>query len=142
MKWYKRVLYHFFDLALVNAYVLYKQMTSLPLYKFKLDVALALMYGEVVDDPMEIQAVMEENADAATMAANGDPIGAAEVHASIRFDRVDHHGGIGATKGRTCKVPGCKQRSVMWCKKCKVYLCIKKEKEGETLNCFEKFHKA
>ena len=44
-------------IPLIRSKQMYKQMTSLPLYKFKLDVALALMYREVVDDPMEIQAV-------------------------------------------------------------------------------------
>jgi hypothetical protein len=48
VKWYKRVLYHFLDLTLVNAYILYKQTTKQPLFKFKIDVALALMYAEML----------------------------------------------------------------------------------------------
>lgn len=140
-KWYRRVLYHFLDLALVNAYILYKQTTNMPLYQFKLDVALALMYGEAVEDPMDIQVIMEENAVAVTMAANGDPVGSATVLPCIRFDKSEHYPGVAAKKGRTCKVEGCKARTVVWCKKCKVYLCVKLEKDGETSNCFEKFHK-
>ena len=31
-----------------------------------------------------------------------------------------------ASRGRTCKVQGCKKLSVIWCKKCRVYLCLKK----------------
>ncbi len=42
VKWYKRVLYHFLELALVNSFILNKATTSMPLYKFKVDVALAL----------------------------------------------------------------------------------------------------
>ncbi len=30
-----------------------------------------------------------------------------------------------ASRGRTCKVQGCKKLSVIWCKKCRVYLCLK-----------------
>ena len=139
-KWYRRVLYHFFDLALVNAYILYKQMTNMPLYQFKLDVALSLMYGDIVENPWEIESVIEENAVAVTMAANGDPVGVAEVLPSIRYDMINHFPGVAAKQGRRCKVGGCKARTVVWCKKCRVYLCVKLEKDGETKNCFEKFH--
>jgi hypothetical protein len=50
-KWYRRVLFHFLDLSLVNSYILFKEICSslnkkVPnLYEYKLDVALALMYS-------------------------------------------------------------------------------------------------
>ena len=51
-KWYKRVLYHFIDLSLINAFILRKEVNGkLPLYEFKVTVASALMYSEILPDP-------------------------------------------------------------------------------------------
>ena len=134
------MLYHFIDLSLVNSFILYKETASLPLYQFKLDVALSLMYGDVVETPMEIPIVLDENAVVLATAANGDPVAAAEVQAYVRYDRIDHFPTVAAKVGRKCKQEGCKVRSVVMCKKCRVYLCVKMGKDGETANCFEKFH--
>jgi hypothetical protein len=67
-------------------------------------------------------------------AENGDPIGG-EVLDFVRYDGVNHLPEAAAIAGRTCKMQGCKKRSVIWCRKCRVYLCVKKEK-----NCFVDFH--
>lgn len=40
------MLYHFTDLSLVNAFVLRRGDGTLPLFQFKLDVALSLMFAE------------------------------------------------------------------------------------------------
>ncbi len=56
-KWYRRVLFHFLDLSLVNSYILYKEMCSslnkkVPtLYEYKLDMAQGLMYSPDVAAP-------------------------------------------------------------------------------------------
>jgi hypothetical protein len=49
----ERVLYPFLDLALhvVNAYILFKEKSPIPLCNFKLEVALSVMYGENFNDP-------------------------------------------------------------------------------------------
>jgi hypothetical protein len=58
-KWYRRVLYHFMDLALINSFILYRATNEkAPLYEFKLDVPVSLMHGEVFSDPMSIEAIM------------------------------------------------------------------------------------
>jgi hypothetical protein len=134
-KWYKRVLYHFMDLALINSFILYRATNEkAPLYEFKLDVAVSLMYGEVFSDPMTIGAVMLRQAASAQFAENGDPVGG-EVTDFIRYDGINHMPEVAAKIGRCCKVQGCKKRSSIWCKKCRVYLCLKKEQ-----NCFELWH--
>lgn len=130
------MLYHFVDLALVNSYILDKAASGeniRPLYEFKLDVALALMYGDNFDDPMAIAAQVLRQA-AIQYAENGDPVGE-EVTDAVRRDGVFHIPENVADRGRTCKLPGCKKRTRYWCKKCRVYLCIKKDG-----NCFELFH--
>jgi hypothetical protein len=133
VKWYKRVLYHFLDLALVNSFILNKATTSMPLYEFKVDVALALMYGDQFGDPGDIQAVLLRQA-AIERAENGDPV-AGEVCEAVRLDMVGHFPENVALRGRRCKMPGCDKRSTVWCTKCRVYLCLKK---GST--CYELFH--
>jgi hypothetical protein len=133
-RWYKRVLYHFIDLALVNAFILFKEKGPMTLVDFKLEVALSLMYGENFSNPDNINlAVMRQNIEV-TLAQNGDPIGG-EVSDFVRYDGRNHLPELVASKGRTCKLEGCKKQSVYWCQKCRVYLCIKK---GQ--NCFEEFH--
>lgn len=135
-KWYKRVLYHFLDLALINSYILFKAMhedVSMPLYEFKLDVAVSLMYGENFSSTEDIRAELRRQA-AVQYANNGDPVGQ-EVTDYVRLDGVNHIPEDVAKVGRRCKLPGCMLRSRIWCKKCRVYLCIKKAG-----NCFEQFH--
>ena len=134
------MLYHFIDLSLVNAYILYKTTTPGPLHKFKMDVALSLMYGDYVEIPQEIEAVMVENAVAVTVSLHGDPVAAAEVLPHVRYDSINHLPSVAAKLGRCCKMVGCNSRSVIWCRKCRVYLCVKNPKDGESENCFEKFH--
>jgi hypothetical protein len=133
-KWYRRILYHFIDLCVVNAYILYKEKKKVPLCDFKLDVAISLMYGERFDDPETIRANIVRDTAAAQYARNGDPVGS-EVVEFVRYDGVNHLPVHIANEGRRCKMPGCKKRSVIWCMKCKVYLCVKKGK-----NCFVEFH--
>lgn len=45
-----------------------------------------------------------------------------------------HHYPVVTTRGR-CKNPDCKSAPVFYCQKCKVHLCITKDK-----NCFVEFH--
>jgi hypothetical protein len=121
---------------LVNSYILYKgKEKHLPLYQFKLDIALSLMYGEVLENPGTAEAVKLRADTVDACAANGDPL-AGEVVDFIRFDGMNHMPEMVAREGRRCKMEGCKKRSVMWCKKCRVYLCLKRGGR----NCFEAFH--
>lgn len=54
----------------------------------------------------------------------------------MRYDRIDHLPGVRANKSRNrCRFEGCPLKTNHFCMKCKVYLCIKEEK-----NCFVNFH--
>ena len=44
---------------------------------------------------------------------------------------------VGLPKRANCKMDGCNSRSIFYCMKCKLYLCISKKN-----NCFAKFHGA
>ena len=119
----------------MNAYILYKEKNPMPLMDFKLEVALSLMYGENFTDPDGIAAAVLRQTVLATLAENGDPIGR-EVIDFVRYDGLNHLPEfVAMARGRTCKMQGCTKRSVFWCTKCRIYLCIKK---GQ--NCFREFH--
>jgi hypothetical protein len=135
-KWYKRVLYHFTDVCIVNSYILFKEMagkTYLPLYQYKMEVALSLMYAENFARPLSAAAVLLRRG--YQVAENGDPVGEADPAEAVRLDGQNHWPQNVAQQQRRCRLAGCKQRSVVWCTKCKVYLCMKKDK-----NCFIEYH--
>ena len=124
-KWYKRLLYHLIDLSLINAYILRKGDSGLPLYEFKLSVATALMYGENLPEPL-------------AQAALGPPlfnITTAQPEDAIRLDMVNHWPEAVVKLPRCCRLKGCKLRSVFRCSKCGVFLCLKANN-----NCFVKYH--
>jgi hypothetical protein len=136
-KWYKRILFHFTDVAVVNAFILRKHATDnlkMPLYEFKLEVATSLMYAENFSQPLS-RASITLRAPGAIEAANGDLVGGPMPSAATRLDGSNHWPEFAATRPRCCRLKGCKQRSTIWCAKCKVYLCIKSKQ-----NCFTTFH--
>ena len=61
------------------------------------------------------------------------PATKAILSAEVRTDGFNHFP-IVVSRGR-CKNPGCKAAPVYFCQKCKVHLCITKDK-----NCFLYFH--
>ena len=130
--------FHFVDLSVVNAFVLWRHcqiaagnQTRLPSYKFKIQVALALMSCSD-NEPRRFD--FDEDV-GRRVDVRGDPFGDASVSEHKRYDGVDHLPENVAEKPRRCKLEGCKKASTIWCKKCCAYLCIKK---GD--GCFIKFH--
>lgn len=105
----------------------------MPLYAFKLEVATFLMYGQPLSNP-QAEAAHTVHRRSLQYADNGDPVGQDVSHA-VRLDSVGHLPEVAALRARWCKLRGCSKRSTLWCKKCRVYLCIKKDR-----NCFEVFH--
>ena len=57
------------------------------------------------------------------------------VQVTIRYDKYDHWAILTDTKNaQSCKIDGCKRKTMFMCSKCKVYLCMTKS------SCFLKFH--
>lgn len=139
-KWYKRVLYHFIDLSLINSFILYKLDKEMPLFRYKLDVALALMYGERFGEPLSRSALVLGSQNP-QVAENGDLVAGPDPPDAVRFDGMGHFPSNVAKRGRLCKLKSCqadrKLRSTFWCQKCRVYLCLKKDR-----NCFLVYHTA
>ncbi len=136
-KWYKRILYHFMDVAMVNAFIIRKALTNnqkLPLFEFKLEVAKALMYAENFAEPLSRAAIVLRSEEL-ERSANGDPVSGPDPPQALRHDGVHHWPANVASIPKCCRLKGCKGRTQFWCVKCRAYLCVKKNN-----NCFMLYH--
>ncbi|XP_050042864.2 piggyBac transposable element-derived protein 3-like [Dermacentor andersoni] len=147
-KWYKRICFHLIDLAVVNAFLLYREAKSadMQVVDFKFRVALGLMrslegmpgLNRDGDDPVPATVVSPTS----SLKASGSAAGvvskrAHHVEHSVRHDNVGHWPVKVAQKNaRMCKLSSCTKRTRFFCKKCSVYLCV----DAQKINCFEKFH--
>lgn len=135
-KAYQRLIYHFIDMALVNAWLLYRKdcnILSLPkksvlqLASFKLNVAVALAKTGVLHSRKRGRPARDEPT------TNRKRRCSLPVD-DVRLDHVDHLPSVDDKRQR-CRVAGCKGQTKFFCKKCNAHLCIDKNK-----NCFHSFH--
>ena len=141
-KYYHRLFFHFLDMTVVTSWLLYRRdklgvprRNQLPLLKFKYEVAEALHKQNKAVGPAKrgrpstsVETTYEAKK---SRGHNSNAI----PQQSIRQDNTDHFP-IYKEKRARCKLPGCKSPPHFFCHKCKVYLCIDKNK-----NCFWNFHK-
>lgn len=142
-KWYHRLLFRVFDLAVVQAWILYTKdceeegmpkPAHLSLMQFKLELAECLMVQKKVlqkkktgRQSLEVEPQVKAKKKKVPTAVV-PPL-------SVRTDNCGHWPLHVADKGR-CKLPQCKGFSRVMCEKCKLHLCLTKD-----TNCFKKFHK-
>ncbi|KAL3218436.1 hypothetical protein MRX96_005942 [Rhipicephalus microplus] len=130
-KWYKRVVFHLLDLAVVNSWLLYRapKGSSMQLAHYKLQITLGLMKAEQATEDAK-----EQREFGSTRLSNR----ASDIPGAVRYEGVNHMPvKISQPNAQRCKMLECKRKTRMQCKKCQVYLCI--EIDGPT-NCFERFH--
>ena len=141
-KWYHRLLFHFIDLLLVQAWLMYRRdadaqglprKQQLPLLRFKLDVAECLACAGKSEHLVKRGRPSLDVASAHKAKKAHGPV-APIPPTAIRTDNTGHLPTFAAKKGR-CKLPGCKGIPKVMCGKCKVYLCFTPAK-----NCFRHFH--
>ena len=143
-KFYREIFYHFLDVTVVNCWLLYRrdcQSLEVPrknvmmLQEFKLEIAeCLLMEGKKPSSKKRGRPSAGESVlfqfDKKQISS---PATKAIPSAEVRSDDFSHFP-IVVSRGR-CKNPGCKAAPVYFCQKCKVYMCITKDK-----NCFLHFH--
>lgn len=140
-KWTLKVLIHFVDLALVNAWRLYKndclangvpRNKTLTLLEFRLDVADGL-----VNKPEKRRRSVETDEEEDELPSNRKYRQANPPSVAKRYDGYNHlpiFDEINAP--RVCRYENCRSRSKIRCEKCNVYLCLSRGK-----NCFYTYHK-
>ena len=113
-KWYHRLLWHFFDLSLVQSWLMYRREATannvpgkeqLSLLQFKLSVAQSLMSENKAKGMKRGRPSRDVDEGHRQKAARG-PAAALPVTA-VRIDGVAHWPVFATKKGR-CKLPGCK----------------------------------
>ena len=130
-KWYKRILFHPFDLCVTNSWLLYKALVphcTMQLVDFKLDVAQSLMFQRLAEE-----SYVESIHGAKFHSVKG-------FNESARYDLVGYFSvkPKDQKNGQRCKYPGCSRKSLFMCRNCKVYLCITAKDRDE--DCFYTFH--
>ncbi|XP_050726534.1 piggyBac transposable element-derived protein 2-like [Eriocheir sinensis] len=142
-KWYHRIFFHFADLSICNAWLLYRRDIQaldarakyLNLHDFKLVLSSCL---RMQDKPLSGKrrgrpssaSVDERLVEKKQKGHNTKPI----PPKPVREDQIGHFP-INVPKRGRCKNPSCKSSPVTWCLKCQVYLCSTSEKR-----CFLEFH--
>lgn len=137
-KWTIRLITHAVDLALVNAWLEYKNEAVelgipkpkiLDLLAFRQSVAEHLIYTR---RPPK-RGRPSENSVAETPKRQKYE---ARPTNDERHDGYNHFPEYDENKNNSrCKMEGCKEKTHVYCKKCKVHLCFLKGR-----NCFQKFH--
>ena len=138
-----RFFYHFLDVTVVNCWLLYRrdcqsleipQKNVMMLQEFKLEITeCLLMEGKNPAAKKEAGHQLENLFCFNSIKNKSSPATKAFPSAEVRTDGFNHFL-IVVSRGH-CKNLGCKAAPVYFCQKCKVHLCITKDK-----NCFLYFH--
>ncbi|XP_037778669.1 piggyBac transposable element-derived protein 3-like [Penaeus monodon] len=143
-KYYHKIFFHFLDVTVVNCWLLYRRDSSdldiperkvMMLQEFKLSLAESLLL-EGKNPMAKKRGRPSSNGGTAAQFAKKKKSSPATKPIPAEGVRTDgyHHYPVVTTRGR-CKNPDCKSAPVLYCQKCKVHLCITKDK-----NCFVEFH--
>lgn len=149
-KWTHRLFYHMMDMAMINAWILYRRAHiefdenrstaeqredtqtyegTLTLHEFICNVAHCLTKSGVQIRPSGRPSLESE------IAYKRQRVTSAPIPPKdVRLDNIGHF--PEHTEGRhRCKVPSCTSRSRIRCMKCNVHLCL-----SDKQNCFTEFH--
>lgn len=140
-KWTLRALFHFVDIAVCNAWLEYiqdhpdmRRSRLLDLMHFRLQIAEALITS--VPSKRKRGRPSQEIEDAPMDPPHKKAARIQRPCSDSRYDGVDHwpEARDQAVPSR-CKYERCRGRSRIFCKKCRVPLCLTKDR-----NCFYRFH--
>lgn len=138
-KWTVKMLIHFLDLAVVNAWRQYKmdcdanKIKSKDLLWFRVDLADALMNSCNFSNN---ESTEDELVSLAIEIPGKRYRPAAPPSFEKRFDKFDHFPTFDdLSRGRKCRLESCSSTTKVRCTKCNVYLCILRNQ-----NCFIAYH--
>ncbi|XP_027891620.1 uncharacterized protein LOC114155757 isoform X2 [Xiphophorus couchianus] len=142
-KYHHRLFCHFLDMVIVNSWLLYKrdcESLGIPRLRqkdflaFRVSIAQALfMQGKDLSKKKRGWPYFDVESEFEKKKRRGPAKDIPTLQ--VRSDAVGHWPVVESGRQR-CKMPQCKGQTVFKCSKCKVHLCIKKNK-----NCFRQFHK-
>ena len=135
-KWYIRIFFHLLDMLLANSWILWKRVkeakgerAQLTLANFKEEVGFTLCNLGLKSPargrkPLNLENIIQtKKRRSATAVPSKD----------LRLDGMGHWP-IVAQRNR-CRHPNCKDRTVIKCQKCNIFLCLQKNR-----NCFLTYH--
>lgn len=141
-KWTLKVILHFIDLSVTNAWRLYiteAKKTGVPknkikdLLQFRLEIADGLL--ETPDRKRLVEDSDIENSDPVLHSKRYRPEN--QPSQSKRYDGYEHFPIFDEIDSpRSCRLENCSSRSKIRCEKCNVYLCLSRKK-----SCFTYYHK-
>ena len=126
-KWYQRIAFHLFHLAVINAWIIYREIGEGQLLPFLQSIAVSLIKGDnfsVVEDEGPNDVTKEP---VLSLKRNHVP-------SDVHHDGYNHWPIQVQGCGQRCKAEECKRKTRFYCSKCQVYLCMR----GST--CFLDFH--
>ncbi|KAE9525422.1 hypothetical protein AGLY_014222 [Aphis glycines] len=133
-KWYFKMFYHFFDVAMVNAWILYKKVNSdekyMPLKDFRQEIAVSLC--KIGENLTPTRGRKRKEPEQSEKKKRGYQT--FKPPRDVRLDMIAHFPKI-TDKRERCKNNGCGKKTSIMCRKCKVYLCLNK-----TNDCFYDYH--
>lgn len=156
-KWTIRMLTHGLDLAATNAWFEYKKdcnalnipkQRMIDLIHFRHQISESLIRANqpmtkhrgrpsAAPSPTRLSTPTIDSSTRSISSTTPSPVSSRtreiRVAEDVWFDQVSHWPGIGATQ--RCKQTNCKERTVFYCKKCEVHLCITRNR-----NCFYNYH--
>lgn len=136
-KWYLRIFFHMLDMCTVNSWLLWRRQENsyMPLADFKTAVADALCKSgkpELTRKRGRPSATSLEEAYSQKKKRGA----AADIpQMDVRRDGLDHLPEWRENERNRCKFPNCRSQSYIYCTKCRVALCLNKDR-----NCFVRFH--
>ena len=135
-KSYHRLIFHFLDMALVNAWLLYRkdarslsvlEKDIMSLASFRLSVGFSLTKAGKISPNKRGRPSTKSVGDAKRHRSSAPST-------DVQLDKIGHCPLYKKNRNR-CKNGSCKGRTHLFCNKCNVNLCIEKNK-----NCWAKYH--
>ncbi|CAI6352914.1 unnamed protein product [Macrosiphum euphorbiae] len=137
-KYYMKIFYHLIDLCVVNAWLLYRRVHPsepyLSLVDFKILISEVLCEMKRTTPKRKGRPTAEENRIQGLIDKKKKRGPCTELPAEdVRLDGMDHY--PFHDKRSRCKYPTCKNKTLFYCTKCQLPLCI-----NDKRNCFLLFH--